>query len=291
MSELNIQATPEVVEPGSSNDPFSKNYVAPSEESPASPAVAVPTRGVTATVPADVPNPNEPASTPTPAVATATPEASPVPEADNTGASSKAPDVEALIREAAETARREAQSAADKRIAAIEKTLKDAQEASRKAEREAKLKDEYLSDDEKERLRTTWELEDRKVELDAYHNELEDYYRSMLVDKLSRDYGQFGVTASELAAITDADEMERYVERKELEFHRSGKTVQTPAATVPAPAVVANEPPAPAGASAPTHVGGVAPAPEQPKFDTGQGWTSLATNLKNLPESSVAVPN
>jgi len=200
-----------------------------------------------------------------------------------------APDVDALVREAVEKTRREQQSATDKRVAALEKQIKDAQEASRKAEREAKLSGEFLSDEEKETLKNKWENEDTKLELDAYHNQLEDYYKSLQVETLSKEYSQYGVTRAELEAIDDADEMERFVQSRELEFHRSGKTVT---AAVPTPAVVAaTEPPAPAGATAPTHVGGTAPAPEPVKFTTERGWDAMAQNLKNLPESSVTVPN
>lgn len=278
---------PTVVVPGSSNDPFSVNYKAPSEESLASPAVQVPQRGVTAAVHEDVPNASETAPTPAPVTAQPSPETAP----DNTGAAVKPEELQAMVREAVEKARREAQSAADKRVAQLEKQIKDAQEASMKAEREAKLKDEYLSDEEKARLKQTWELEDTKRELDVYHDQLESYYKSLQVETLSKEYAQFGVTREDLEAIDDADEMERFVQSKELEFHRSGKTVQSPAAPVPTATVVATPPEAPAGASAPTHVGGTAPAPEAPKFLTGQGWKDLAFNLKNIPEVSAPVPN
>lgn len=264
------------VEPGSSNDPFSRNYNASSGDTQS---------GALASGAADghqVQSNMTTASTATgqtPQSQAAPPAAKP----DETPALT--PDkVEAMLNERLSKAVRSMQSASDKKIAALEKQLSDAQEARLKADRDAKLNSDELSDEEKDILRDKYALEDEKSKLKQQIEANEKYHRELAIATLSKDFGQFGVTADELDAIDDVDAMEKFAKDKELDFYRSGKTLAQAIAAAPVETVGST---VPAGATAPSHVGGEAPAAKPYEFDTKVGRNSLLANMLNLPDSVI----
>lgn len=282
------------VEPGSKSDPFSVNYDPAS--GPSTSPVELPVRGAERVVAADGPQVQPVAPATNTAPLAATPQAA-APTADPSTPEPVVPvvpDVEALLKERLETALRAQQSAADKRMAALEKQLNEAKEATIRAQRDAKLNSEDLSDDEKAILRDKFLLEDERAQLAKDVEENDKYYRELMIERYARDYAQFGVTAVELDAIDEPDDMEAFVLKKELEFLRSGKapaTAVVPAAVVTAPVTAAVEPTAPAGASAPTHIGGNAPAPQAPAFRREASADAMRENLKNLSWETIKLPS
>lgn len=281
--ELPVQ---EVV-PGSPEDPFSaKNNVVSSDQVAASPAAPA-EEGTKVESAAEGPkSPSEPN-------ATATTSAS-APETQRTLAQMLEEDTEAkeliagLIKEKTGEALRTQQSGYDKRINSLQEELKAAREAASKAEREAKLNSEDLTDEEKDTLRNKYALEDKESALKEYETELDSMYKSLVVAKLVDSHGQFGVTEEALSALDDPDEMEAFAKDKELDAYRTGnlpaKAAAVPDRTVQSPAAVQKEPEpeVPAGAMAPTDVGGSAPATPPAQLQTGAGVDVLASNLNKL---------
>lgn len=300
----------QVVEPGSADDPFADRSTAASPAPVPSPGTGdpsgVPAPASTGDVPNVQPQTTNPTPSPTPAqpvtapTAPATPaaELSPMQKAIQEGTLDQY--IEGLVAEKAKPAIGEAlraqQSSYDKRINALQDELKAAREASLKAEREAKLNNEDLTEEEREVLRNKWELEDEKQRLQAYEEELDGYFRTIYIAKLSETAAQFGVTADELAAINEPEEMDAYVAQKELEFYRSGKhlttTTEVPAKTVETPSAPAATPsaPVPAGATAPTDLGGNAPLQPPAQLEDGVGMDVMARNLNKLGWESVPIP-
>lgn len=303
MSEILIDETTgirfEAVVPGSAEDPFTSGGANVSQPAPTSPVVALdggapvtrqvegiqvqPTQTPAPTAPAPVAPPATPAQvTPTPE-----PQTKPVEEVD------PAVDIDRRVSEAVGKALRAQQSSYDKRMAQLDQQLKEAQEAAKKAERESKLNSEELTDDEKAILRNKYALEDREAQLNEYETELDGYYRSIYVATLVQENSQYGVSAEELEVFSEPEEMDAYVKDKALDFYRSGQTATTtaPTRTVQAPVTATSpESTAPAGASAPTDLGGMGapPAPAQ-KWDDGTGPQSLLRNLNALPWQTIPV--
>lgn len=301
----------EVVEPGATNDPFSVNHQVASPPvivaSPAAPAEPV---GAPAAVPAEGPKliqANAPVATPRtpdPAVApVVAPTSLPTP-ADETPYQKAVREgtVDAYIAEqirtaaaaSAETARRDAQSANDKRIAALEAKLTASQEAARKAERDAALNNEDLSDEDKVFLRRKYDQDDREAGLDAREAQVETYFKAVLVANLVQEKAQYGVTASALEAFTEPEEMTAYVTEKELEFYRNGGAVATPTTVIASGAPVASAPPvqvntlpAPAGATAPSDLGGSAALAAPVTLSKDLGIDAVKSNLDKIPWVSV----
>lgn len=290
MSEGTIRFQ-EVV-PGSADDPFSASNDGVSPVVVASPA-ATP-EGTPAVVGEDglqvPPAPigatpvSQPAANPA-APAVATPAA---PQATPTGAPKSEVDVAAVVREELGKALRAQQSNYDKKIDALNKELVAARETALKNERESKLNNEDISDEDKDVLRRSWALDDRQKELDEYDQELDVYFRTLYVAKLVETHQQFGVTAEELNAIEEPEEMDKYVADKELDFYRSGRTLSSlPLETV----IPGQTPAAPAGATAPTDIGGGAPAAPVRQLSTEQGSEAMRNNLELLPWESLPRPN
>ncbi len=303
----------EVVEPGSASDPFSAN------RGQVSAAAAQPTPAVSPTpvgivtpnvveVQANqiVPNvPSPVAPSPAPAVAPATP-VEPEPVLTDIEKAVKEGKLEDFVRvqieearkaanEEAEKARRSQQSAYDKRIAALEDAQKAAQVEATRREREAKLENPDLTDDEKEILKRKWELDDERAELDKYHDSLEEYYHEQVVVAFAKDYAQYGVTADDLAAFKEPEDIERYCLEQELAFYRGGgtkpasATEQIPTHTVETPGTQAVNP-APAGASAPSDSVGMPPAPIAPTFSKEKGIDAINNNLRISEWETIRVP-
>lgn len=296
----------EVVEPGSAEDPFTTQRSQPSMQVAPSPVATnfgspvapmadgpqVQTPQPSTPTPAPV---SQPAVSPTPVPATpapATPKAEPAPEP--TPAAPPPVDIDRLVKDEVGKALRSQQSSYDKRIAALEAEKEAAREAARKAERDAKLNNEELTEEERAVLRDRYALDDEREELNKYADDLDGYYRQLYVGGLLQDYGQFGVTAEELEAISEPEEMDVYVRDKELEFYRSGGvpsvTQQVPSRAVESPVAPQPQEQVPAGAVAPSDVSGPgAPPAPAPQWDQGVGPQSLARNLNNLPWETVSI--
>lgn len=193
-----------------------------------------------------------------------------------------------LVKENTGSALRTQQSSYDKRIDALQKDLKESREAAARSEREAKLNNEDLTDEEKATLRKSWELEDKATALSAYETELDGYFRAIYATRLASDHAQFGVTAEELEQFSEPEEMDAFVAQKELDFYRSGRHLAPSTNTVPdrsvqAPGTTPNEPVAPAGASAPTDIGGNAPVSLPAELSKEVGPDAMLANLNKLP--------
>ena len=284
---------PTVVEPGSPDDPFSANYKGDSASAAASPAASV--SGVPPVTAADgpqVPTGTSAATPSTPSPAPATPAATPDAPQRTLEELLKDPTLvehfAGLMNEKVGTALRTQQSSYDKQISALKTEVKEAREANLRIERETKL--EGLNDDERDILKKSWELEDKARSLEEYESTLDEYWQGMYVANLVAENRKFGVTAEDFDGLTEPEQMDIVVLRKEAEFYRNGGA-QTPAptaaATSPAAAPAAS---VPAGASAPTDVGGSSPSAPPPKLDDGVGMDVMARNLNMMKWESLPLP-
>ena len=291
-SGLRIQ----VVEPGGPDDPFTDlNRAASSAFNAASPAVEV-SGGTPVVQPGDGLKSQpvvQPVTTPSPTPAPATTQPTATPEADLTPMQQAIKDgkldeyIDGLVGEKVGTALRSQQGNYDKRYNALKDELDAAREAAKKSEREGKLAE--LSDDEADILKNKWELEDERSALNAYSDELDNYFRAMYVANLVQQAEQFGVTAEALEQFTEPEEMDVFVKDKELEWFRSGKTTTTvPARTVVVPEGTTEQ--APAGASAQTDIGGGAPSAPPATLETGVGLDAMAANINKLPWVTLRMP-
>lgn len=145
-----------------------------------------------------------------------------------------------------------------------------------------------LSDYEREEYLSGKELEDRRREVEEAAAEVDLIIKGQLVTSYIADYGKYGVDADDLESIEDPDEMERFCERAELKYYRDhGNRASEPEPQKPASKPVART--APAGASAPTDLGGTSPelAPDRGKPAEGVGRDAMAKTLANMPFETV----
>lgn len=295
MDAMTLQNTgfqPIVVEPGSPDDPFSIHNQPVSAPAPASPVQIAGTAPVGIEDGSKASVPSIPAATPQSAPATPVEPGTSAPASVTPAAPAVDPNTLAgLIKEEVGKALRSQQSSYDKRINELQSQLVEAQKAEAQRERDAKLASDELSDEEKDLLRTKWNLDDEKAKLDEYADSLDAFYRTQYVASLVSEAGRYGVTAEDLEAFSEPEDMDRFVLEKELEFFRSGAQVTN---TVPANSVVttavtpsAPEPQAPAGASAPSDLGGAAPDAPRPQLDQGRGLDVLSRNLNSMAWSSL----
>lgn len=289
------------VEPGSPDDPFSVRSNPASANGTASPAFTIPA-GTGIATPTDGnsqrPAAVTPSQTPNQTVIPATPatpaaELSPAEKALKEGRLDDY--VSALANESAQSAVRDAlrnqQSGYDRRINALQEELKTAREAAIKAEREAKLGSDDLTDEEKDTLRRKYDLDDREAALKEYEGGLDNYYRQLVVAKLVETHGVYGVTPEALDAFDEPEEMESFATAKELEHYRSGGTATVQTRQVESTTKTEPEENAPAGATAPSDVGG-GPVYQPPaQLQQGAGSDILRSNLEKLPWESVRMPN
>lgn len=302
LDTTHLQLPFEEVVPGSPEDPFSaKNGAVSSDQVAASPAKPE-DEGTKAAPAAEGPKSpteqNGTATASTPESATGKPASPDAPA--RTLAQMLEEDEDAkkfiagLVNAKAEEVRRAEQSVRDKQVNTLREELKAAREAAIKAEREAKLNSEDLSDEEKETLRNKYALEDEKARIDAYAEEVDGMYKALVVAKLVESHGQFGVTEEALSAFDEPDEMEAFAKDKELEAYRSGtltaKTNQVPDRAVAASAAeTETKEQVPAGASAPSDVGGGAPPAPPVQLSPEAGMDTLASNLSKLQWETVRV--
>jgi hypothetical protein len=278
--EPNIK-TVEVV-PGSADDPFTDPSKVSLTGALASPAA--PPNGQTNPGPVDGTNPSTP--NPNPAVQQA-----PAPGTDEARLKALLDQALAEANEAAEQRIRQAQSAADKRVAAYEKQIREAQEAQRVAERNAKLNADDLTDEEKDILRKSYELEDWEARLESREEADDEFHRSVYAVALAQDYAQFGVTEEALVDLDTPEAMDEVVRQAELEYYRNGGVVApTPGVTEAGATAVTPTRTAPAGASAPSDLAGNG-APATPiQFNTEPGVDAMSANLKNMKWESLPLP-
>jgi len=166
-----------------------------------------------------------------------------------------------------------AHSGLDKRIntlakqnSSLENTLAETLKASKDAERRARA--EGATDEEKAVLERHWELEDREAGLNTRMKAVDDYRMHVTALDLVTRFGKYGVTAETLADAETPEDMEVLAERTSREFLESGKK---PGETA-----------GPAGAKAPSDLGGAPVAPAPFKLGTEQGVEGMAANVKNL---------
>lgn len=166
-----------------------------------------------------------------------------------------------------------AHSGLDKRINALAKqnvtletTLTETQKASKDAERRARA--EGATDEDKAVLERHWELEDREAGLSARTKVVDEYRLHVTALDLVTRFGKYGVTADTLADAETPEDMEVLAERTSREFlEGGGKPGETPG---------------PAGAKAPSDLGGSPASPAPFKLGTEQGVEGIAANVKSL---------
>lgn len=294
----------EVVE-GSPNDPFSVNYNGGSSAPAATPAQPVNGQPVVQTqdgqqfqiAPQQVPTqvverPQAPAPASTNAGMTRA-------EVEALFAQREA-DLKAAAEAEAQTAlqrARAAQSAADQRAAELERQLREAQEAQRKADREARLESPELSDDDREALRKTWALEDRQAELDAREAELDAYHRELYIVALEQEHAQYGVTAAQLEQFATPELMDAFVEARKVAYEAAGLVTQTqvvpsspPVAQPNGGAVQQRQTAPPPGATLPADTVSAPPPPSRPAFRTDASRDALRDNLEAMEWETLRVP-
>jgi len=178
------------------------------------------------------------------------------------------------------------QSAYDRRIAALErKANADVQAAAVREQalqeqvREAQLNG--LSDEEKARLRSGWNLEDEKAKVDAYRLEVEAYHREVYIAECVAQFGtELGIAADDLADFNSPEEIEAFVKDTALAHYRdiAAGRVDAPAAPASAPAAKPASA-VPAGSDAPSDGGGGSAVPQIAQFDPRPGKEAMAANI------------
>ncbi|KKK75338.1 hypothetical protein LCGC14_2874710, partial [marine sediment metagenome] len=196
--------------------------------------------------------------------------------------------VETQRQEAAEEARRAAQSASDRRAAAQEAdTAKLRQDVTdmRNAQREAEMVD--MTDEQKVELRKQYATADKSDELDAREAGLVDYHKFLLIESYVMEFDGVGVTAEALEEFSTPGEMHAFcLEQKanslEEQLAAAGKKPAdaTAAAAEPAaPEVAPDKPAVPAAAKAPADIGTGAGTGEEPAPNTGKGPAAMRAAL------------
>lgn len=153
-----------------------------------------------------------------------------------------------------------------------------------------------VPEEEREALRNKWTHDDRMSEVNAREDQVRAYDADVTRFAALTEYREFGVTEADLLD-KPVEEIETFCLQKKAEhFEKLAQGAATKATAPPpkqeaAPATADSgtkeEKKAPAGASAPSDVGGTPPAPKAPEFNPGQGRDSMLENLKNLPVETV----
>lgn len=188
----------------------------------------------------------------------------------------KDPTVSAAIGEQVEARLKEAQKGLNKRDAEITGKLTKAQEELAASKKEmTRLQREMqvanLSKEEREQLQQQWDLEEEKQEVRDARAKVADYHRHVEALRLVTEYGAYGFTPDMIEDDDSLEDMEVKALRTQVAFVQSGgKPDEKPAG--------------PAGANAPSDLGGAGPAPGAFKLGTGQGLDEMSKNLKALIE-------
>lgn len=149
-----------------------------------------------------------------------------------------------------------------------------------------------VPEEEREALRNKWAHDDRMAEVVAREEKVSAYDADVARYDFLVHYREFGVTEADLLD-KPVEELGEFCALKKAEhFERLAQGVGTKPAPASAkqgaPATQAKEEPkAPAGASAPSDVGGSPPPAKAPEFDKGQGRDAMLTNLGNLPVETI----
>ncbi|KKN84466.1 hypothetical protein LCGC14_0289280 [marine sediment metagenome] len=206
--------------------------------------------------------------------------------------------------EQAETARRAAQATADKRASVVDRQLQDANEATKVLKNDIReLQGRELTEEERATARAKYEQDDRSEGLDTQQKELLALQRDVYIDSLLLEFKEIGVTREALEQIETAEEMELFCERQTSsslrEQIKSGtepqpaaapeeKPAEKPAATTEKPAEQPKpQVPIPAGASAPSDVGGSGAPVDDKAFNQKQDAGAMRENLNNMGWSTV----
>ncbi len=185
------------------------------------------------------------------------------------------------------------QSAKDREIAASNARMQ-AVEAELKTLREKELEAQLASLDPEERAAYLDKraLEEEKARLLTLANEIDEVYKGQLITALVQEYGDYGITAEDISDIDDPDDMEAYCERAKTIYEkvvaRTGARIEPAASAAPAPAT--RQTTVPAGATAPTDIGGGSPdlGPNRKPVE-GTGLEFAAQTLESLPWETVRV--
>lgn len=198
--------------------------------------------------------------------------------------------VETQRQEAAEEARRAAQSAYDRRAAAQEtETAKLRQDVTdmRNAQREAEMSD--MTEEEKVELRARFATADKSDELDTREASLVDYHKFLLIESYVMEFDGVGVTAEALEEFSTPGEMHAFcLEQKanKLEEQLVAAGTKPVAAAAPAepaaPAAALDKPAVPAAAKASVDIGTGGGTGGEPAPNIGKGPAAMREALSNL---------
>lgn len=182
----------------------------------------------------------------------------------------------------------------DRRITALQRQAEEQKaqiDQLLRAQREQKLVG--LTPEEQERMRRVWEQDDREASLDEYKASLDELAEAIMIQDLVQEYAAFGVTPEALEGMSEADAT-AFCKDAELQYWRdvaSGKRKAPTEGAAPSrekkttAARTAPARKAPAGASAPTDVGGAGGAPtgsQKGQPSEGQGIEAMAATMENL---------
>ena len=280
-----------VVEPGSPEDPFTARNAAPSPSSDAEPEA----KGEPVARSVGEPSSQASAAGVTPAPTSAEGEEDELSPEEQARLETV---LDTRLASRIESARREWQSKADKRADDLQKQLDAsvvAQKALQDSIREGQLLD--LTDDEREALKAKWSLDDRKAELDEYEAAVDEMYKTMYTASILEEYAPYGVTGESLNRFEEPEQMEAWCEAVKTGWEQARTAAglsTTPAAGMKATTITgagaSGDESVPAGVSAPSDIGGNAPAAPPPELDKTQGLDAMTRNLNNLKWESVKLP-
>lgn len=311
----------EVVEPGSPEDPFSgKNQQetsAPASEGAPQEPVVQPAEGKPeqpATTPTTTPEPTVQVITAnqTPvAEETVAPETETVPTKEEEEVVGLSPEEEEALKtlgsyfeeqnsSSVQEALSKQQSAYDKQIAAMNKTLElvKEQDAAR-TQQIRELETRGLSDEERVKVMEVYAQEDKTAQLVSYEQELNEYHKELMVFNLMQEFQSFGVTQESLAEYDNPEEMQAhcfeqkavFLEKKleegtqpQAQAPDTQPSPQTPEKPVEQPA-----PQVPAGATAPADIGGGGMTPQEKSFATDQSPDAMKKNMQDMGWDTVRI--
>ena len=190
------------------------------------------------------------------------------------------------IEDTADARVRQIQSAADRRVAAIEQGIKSRDEQVENLSKQIRdLTINGLPEAERDKVRAQWDIEDRERALVAREASLEEFYTTLFRATLLTEFGDVpAITEEALTEFDTPEAMEMFCMEQKLAYLESGEAPTTTHPSKNGASAAPAEPakPAPAASSAKTDLGGGGPAPEESQFDTGKGINSLLHNLKAM---------
>ena len=190
------------------------------------------------------------------------------------------------------------QSNYDKQIAAMNKTIESIkeQEAQRTNQiRELETRD--LSEDERKKVMDVYAQDDKTAQLLAYEQELNEFHQELLVFNLMQEFQSFGVTQESLLKFDNPGEMQAYcfeqkaefLEKKLEESSSTQQTVTPPPVQTPEKPVEQPTPQVPPGATAPSDIGSEGATPQPKTFATEQSPDAFQKNLKDMGWDTVRI--